>query len=124
MVSTTSQNRAAAWTLSPRQWEWVGKLVAITLLGFFSPTWYLLKSVLESYMDVNALTSMQTALPVWMDFVHRLKDPHSPIAGELIGQLLLCLMVSMAYLYFSGKLGTMAVRWFLSRQEQKLNSEV
>jgi hypothetical protein len=79
---------------------------------------------MDSHMDVNALSHLDTALPALLDFFHRLKQPHSHLASELIGQLLLCLLVCLGYLYLSGKVGEWVVRWARTRLNTPLSPEV
>jgi hypothetical protein len=89
------------------------------LLGsLFTPTWFLLKTVLSFYLPIDTIfrTGINTATV--MEFMTRLEALGPQVLlGQMAPLLLMCQVISFAFLYICGNLGKRAAR-ILTRPRQ------
>ena len=98
--------------ITHRQLEVALRVLCVVVGEIFSPTWRLFHKVMEPYIDIKtALLSNANMLVEVLNFHAKLEAaPQRVLLYELIPQLLLCIVVSLAYLYLCNLVGLYAAR--------------
>lgn len=103
-------------SLSQQQLEWLGRTMAVSAGSLFSPSWYLLRSTLSQYVDVNQLLAAGVSPQMLMSFSMQLRAHGSDeILFALMPSLAGCLVVSLAFIFACSRVGQLAARALVAR---------
>src|SRR5687768_15093511 len=94
------------------QIETLGRLLAIFLGSFVSPTWFLLKQSLSPYINIDLLMQKDIGLMTFVNLIGQLESfgPRA-LMYELIPSLFLCTLASLCFFVLCGYIGKYAARY-------------
>lgn len=101
---------------SIRATESIAALGSATLSSVFSPTWWLMKNLLEPYINLDELVAHGLDPDTLFQLVFQFRELGATVLfGQILPGLLVCMAVSVAYLFISAWIGQKALRLVMNR---------
>lgn len=107
-----------------RATENLAGLASATISTAFSPTWWLLKSLLSPYLKIDLLTNNSLSMESLPQIILSLSEQMNALSAEVLLSrilpiLLLCLAVSCLYMFTTAWLGQKAFRLLVNFVKSK-----